>query len=44
MPLELSERIAQLFGIVTFEHRAINQTGTLVVRARRSAMMRRKSA
>jgi acyl dehydratase len=32
------------WGIVTFEHRATNQHGELVMRARRQAMMRRKSA
>jgi len=29
-------------GIVTFEHRAINQDGAVVVRCRRSGLMRRK--
>ena len=32
------------WGIVTFEHRAKNQHGEIVMRARRQAMMRRKSA
>jgi acyl dehydratase len=32
------------WGIVTFEHRARNQRGELVMRARRQAMMRKKSA
>ena len=32
------------WGIVTFEHRARNQHGDLVMRARRNAMMRKKSA
>ena len=32
------------WGIVTFEHRAHNQHGDLVMRARRNAMMRRKAA
>jgi acyl dehydratase len=32
------------WGIVTFEHRAHNQHGDLVMRARRNAMMRKKSA
>ena len=32
------------WGIVTFEHRARNQHGELVMRARRNAMMRRKEA
>src|SRR5437867_537386 len=32
------------WGIVTFEHRAKNQHGELVMRARRNAMMRRRSA
>ena len=32
------------WGIVTFEHRAKNQHGELVMRARRQAMMRRKTA
>jgi len=32
------------FGIVSFEHRAFNQSGTIVLRARRSALMRRQSA
>jgi acyl dehydratase len=30
------------WGIVTFEHRARNQDGELVMRARRQAMMRRR--
>jgi acyl dehydratase len=32
------------WGIVTFEHRARNQHGELVMRARRNAMMRRRPA
>ena len=32
------------WGIVTFEHRARNQHGDLVMRARRQAMMRRRPA
>src|SRR5258708_26247645 len=32
------------WGIVTFEHRAKNQHGELVMRARRNAMMRRRTA
>lgn len=32
------------WGIVTFEHRARNQTGELVARARRNAMMRKLPA
>ena len=32
------------WGIVTFEHRARNQHGELVMRARRQAMMRKRSA
>jgi acyl dehydratase len=32
------------WGIVTFEHRARNQRGEIVMRCRRAAMMRRKSA
>ena len=32
------------WGIVTFEHRAKNQHGDLVMRARRQAMMRKKTA
>ena len=32
------------WGIVTFEHRARNQHGDLVMRARRQAMMRRRDA
>src|SRR2546429_7574457 len=32
------------WGIVTFEHRARNQHGELVMRARRNAMMRKRSA
>ena len=32
------------WGIVTFEHRARNQHGDLVMRARRNAMMRKRSA
>ena len=32
------------WGIVTFEHRAKNQHGELVMRARRNAMMRKRSA
>ena len=32
------------WGIVTFEHRAKNQRGELVMRARRQAMMRKKTA
>src|ERR1044072_7388445 len=32
------------WGIVTFEHRAKNQHGDIVMRARRNAMMRKKSA
>ena len=32
------------WGIVTFEHRAKNQHGDIVMRARRQAMMRRKTA
>ena len=32
------------WGIVTFEHRAVNQHGELVMRARRNAMMRKRSA
>ena len=32
------------WGIVTFEHRAINQRGEIVARCRRAAMMRRKTA
>src|SRR6266545_1789759 len=31
------------WGIVTFEHRARNQHGDLVMRCRRAAMMRRKT-
>src|SRR5262245_51691601 len=31
-------------GIVTFEHRASNQDGTIVMRARRQAMMRKRPA
>jgi acyl dehydratase len=31
------------WGIVTFEHRARNQRGELVMRARRAAMMRRRT-
>src|SRR6266851_2634697 len=31
------------WGIVTFEHRAKNQHGDLVMRCRRAAMMRRKT-
>jgi len=31
-------------GIVTFEHRAINQDGKVVVRAKRAGLMRRKDA
>ncbi len=30
------------WGIVTFEHRAKNQHGELIMRCRRAAMMRRK--
>jgi len=30
------------WGIVTFEHRAKNQHGELVMRARRNAMMRKR--
>jgi len=32
------------WGIVTFEHRARNQHGDIVMRARRQAMMRKKTA
>ena len=32
------------WGIVTFEHRATNQHGDIVMRARRNAMMRKRSA
>ena len=32
------------WGIVTFEHRATNQRGELVMRCRRAAMMRRRGA
>ena len=32
------------WGIVTFEHRARNQRGEVVMRCRRAAMMRRKAA
>lgn len=32
------------WGIVTFEHRAKNQRGEIVMRCRRAAMMRRKTA
>jgi acyl dehydratase len=32
------------WGIVTFEHRARNQEGELVMRARRNAMMRKRGA
>ena len=32
------------WGIVTFEHRARNQHGDLVMRARRNAMMRKRAA
>jgi acyl dehydratase len=32
------------WGIVTFEHRARNQDGEIVMRARRAAMMRRRPA
>ena len=32
------------WGIVTFEHRARNQHGDLVMRARRNAMMRKRTA
>src|SRR5438132_10635604 len=32
------------WGIVTFEHRARNQHGELVVRTRRAAMMRKREA
>ena len=32
------------WGIITFEHRGINQRGELVVRCRRAAMMLRKEA
>ncbi len=39
-----TSRSRPAFGIVTFEHRAINQAGHIVVRARRSALMRRKPA
>ena len=31
------------WGIITFEHRAKNQHGELVMRCRRAAMMRRKT-
>ena len=31
------------WGIVTFEHRALNQHGELVMRARRNAMMRKRA-
>jgi acyl dehydratase len=32
------------WGIVTFEHRARNQHGELVMRTRRAAMMRKREA
>jgi acyl dehydratase len=32
------------WGIVTFEHRAVNQHGELVMRARRNAMLRKRPA
>ena len=43
----LSKRVSKSrpqWGIVTFEHRALNQHGELVMRCRRNAMMRRREA